>query len=60
LKLNSDELLSTFAFNCNVRRYAEGAALARAAAAAAADKADALEVGRCWLTLSNPHCKRLE
>jgi hypothetical protein len=49
LKLKYDDLLSSFAFKVNVRRFTKEearAAEARAAAAAA--------VGRCRLTLSNP------
>ena len=42
-KLEYHKLLSTFAFEFNLRRYSEG------------DKARSqFEAGRCWLTLSNP------
>jgi hypothetical protein len=43
LKLKCDELLSSFAFNFNLRRYTKEAAADQAAAEAKA--------GRCWLKL---------
>jgi hypothetical protein len=55
LKLKFDDLVSIFAFNVKLRRYAEGAGgfsekHGRAAAAA----------GRCRLTLSIRSCNRLK
>ena len=67
LKLQYDELLSNFAFKFNLRRYTAAAAADMTAAVAAKhalnvrDIARALAVvGRCRLTLSNPHGKRLD
>jgi len=65
LKLKYDILLSSFAFKCNMCRYImEGAerghVAVEAADASAAAFVEALPVGRCRLTLSNPSPNRLE
>jgi hypothetical protein len=50
LKLEHEELLSNFAFNCNLRRYEEVGDLD----VEQGGSTKLLEVGRCRLTLSNP------
>jgi hypothetical protein len=56
LKLESDEPLSTFGFKIDLRRYTTAQALELAAGL----KVSGDPVGRCRLTLSNPHSNRLE
>ena len=52
LKLKYDELLSSFAFKCNLRRYSWG--FDDDEFVNPQDITEDFEVGRCRLTLSNP------
>ena len=54
MKLKCDELLSSFAFNFNLRHYTV------AGVASGAARLLQTQVGRCRLNLSNPCRKRLE
>jgi len=53
LKLKCDELLSSFAFNCNLRRYTLLPYFATKCVKKVLVSAP-VKVGRCRLTLSNP------
>jgi len=54
LKLRCDTLLSSFAFNFNLRRYKMEAVGGRLEHETEAVEKLTLKVGRCRLTLSNP------